>query len=287
MNSVLVGIDGSEDSRVALRWAAAAADVLGLPLTAMWAWQYPTDAIFSAGRMDLPDPHRADELAETQLQHLVGDVLGDEASHVKLEVARGPAARALLHAAEGGPQMVVVGSRGLGGFKGLLLGSVTRQLCEHAPCPVTVVRRTAAVAPFRLETIVAGVDGSVGAFRALDFAADLATMVDAELVVAHAAGRGGDAHPPELEPHVGVAERRDRFRAWCAPLRERRVDYRPALVEGDARTALLDVARDHTADLLVVGSRGHGPVAELPLGCVASSLVQHSELPVTIVPHTR
>ena len=287
MSSVLVGIDGSEDSRIALRWAETAADALGLPLRAMWAWQYPTDTAVSVGRIDLPDPRRADEMFETQLRHLVTDVLGDRATGVRLEVARGPAAAALLQAAERGPRMVVVGSRGLGGFKGLLLGSVSRQLCEHAPCPVTVVRHPAPVEPPRLGTIIAGIDGSEGSVRALSFAADLATEVGAELLVANAAGPGAIAHPAEVEPHVGVAERREHVKEWCAPLRDRGVEYRTVLVEGDARTALLDVARDREADLLVVGSRGHGPVAKLLLGSVASSLAQHSELPVTIVPNPR
>jgi nucleotide-binding universal stress UspA family protein len=71
VESVLVGIDGSEDSRAALRWAAAVAAALQLPLRAMWAWYYPTDAILTVGRIQLPEPHRADELVEGQLRHLL------------------------------------------------------------------------------------------------------------------------------------------------------------------------------------------------------------------------
>jgi nucleotide-binding universal stress UspA family protein len=287
MESVLVGIDGSEDSRTALRWAAGVSAALQLPLRAMWAWHYPTDAILSVGRIHLPEPHRADELVEAQLRHLLAEVLGDEADEVSVEVGRGPGAAALLRAAEDGPSMLVVGSRGLGGFKGLLLGSVSRQLCEHAQGPVTVVRSPAPVDPVQLKTIVVGIDGSPEAEHALTFAADLATKVDAELVVANAAGPGEVVHPRDVEPHVNLDVRRELVERWCAPLKGREPPYRIAVVAGDARSALLDVADDRAADLLVVGSRGLGPLANLLLGSVATSLAQHSELPVMIVPPAR
>jgi nucleotide-binding universal stress UspA family protein len=287
MTSVLIGVDGSEDSRTALRWAAVVADALRAPLRALWAWQYPADALLTVGNIELPSPARSDELIETQLTHLVDDVLGDKAADVALEVGRGPAAAALLGAAEDGPAMIVVGSRGLGGFKGLLLGSVSRQLAEHAPCPVTIVRHTAPFPPVRLETIVVGTDGSQDAARGLRYAADIAAKAGAELVVAHATGPGDVVHPRGVDPQVDLDIRWEQVEEWCAPLRATGVDYDVALVEGDARTALLDLARDRSADLLVIGSRGHGPVGRLLLGSVATSLAQHSELPVTIVPAPR
>jgi nucleotide-binding universal stress UspA family protein len=287
MDSVLVGVDGSEDSRTALRWAAATAAALQLPLRAMWAWHYPSDAILSVGNIHLPEPQRADELIETQLRHLLTDVLGDDGAAVAVEVGRGPGAGALLRAAEDEPTMVVVGSRGLGGFKGLLLGSVSRQLCEHAPCPVTVVRRTAPVDPVQLDTIVVGVDGSADAERALTFAAELAARTEAELVVANATGPGDVVHPRDVDPYVDLGARRRLVEEWCAPLQGHALDLHLAVVAGDARSALLQVAEDRAADLLVVGSRGHGPVTRLLLGSVASSLAQHSEVPVTIIPHDR
>jgi nucleotide-binding universal stress UspA family protein len=287
MTSVLIGVDGSEDSRTALRWAAVVADALRLPLRALWAWQYPTDALLTVGRMELPSPARSDELIEAQLTKLVEEVLGDRATDVVLEVGRGPAAAALLGAAENGPAMIVVGSRGLGGFKGLLLGSVSRQLAEHAACPVTIVRHTAPVPPVRLETIVAGTDGSQDAERGLRYAADIAAKAGAELVVAHATGPGEVVYPLGVQPQVDLDVRWERVEEWCAPLRAMGVDYEVVVVEGDTRTALLDLARDRSADLLVIGSRGHGPVGQLLLGSVATSLAQHSELPVTIVPAER
>jgi nucleotide-binding universal stress UspA family protein len=287
MDPLLIGVDGSEDSRTALRWAVSLASDLDLPMRAMWAWHYPSDTVLRVGRIQLPDADRTDELIGQQLDHLLTDVLGDAASAVEPAVGRGPAAAALLRAADEGARMVVVGSRGLGGFKGLLLGSVSRQLCEHARCPVTVVRRAEPEAPVQLRTIVVGTDGSEPAAAAMRCAGELAAESGAERVVANAAGPGDVVHPRDVDPHVDLDVRRTLVEGWCGPLRELGVEHHVAVVEGDARTALLDVAADRRADLLVVGSRGHGPVTRLLLGSVATSLVQHSELPVTVVPHGR
>jgi nucleotide-binding universal stress UspA family protein len=287
MRSVLAGVDGSEDSRTALRWAAVLADALRLPLRVLWAWQYPIDAVLTVGKIELPSPVRFDELVERQLSDLVAEVLGDRAVDVVLEVRRGSAAAALLDTAKNGPATIVVGSRGLGGFKGLLLGSVSRQLAEHAPCPITIVRHMAPVPPVRLETIVAGTDGSEDAARGLRYAADIASKAGAELVVAHATGPRQAAYPLGVPPQADLDVRWERVEEWCDPLRAMGVDYEIAVVEGDTRMALLDLARDRAADLLVIGSRGHGPVGQLLLGSVATSLAQHSELPLTIVPAER
>jgi nucleotide-binding universal stress UspA family protein len=288
MYDVLVGVDGSDGSRVALRWAAGLAARLNLPLRAVWAWQYPADATLSFGEMDLPSPERADELIEHQMQHLLADVLGEAAAAVTTTVGRGPAAGALLRAADDRPpEMIVVGTRGLGGFRGLLLGSVSRQLCEHAPYPVTVVPHATPTSPARFETIVAGIDGSDDGARALTYASRLAVTCGADLVVAHATGPGEVVHPRGVELHVDLDVRRDLVEEWCQPLRDADTPYRVAVIEGDARTALLDVTDRRGADLLVVGSRGHGTVARLVLGSVASGLVHHTHVPVTVVPRPR
>ena len=287
MDKILVGIDGSEDSRTALRWAAGIACALALPLKVVQAWQYPSDAILALGRLELPSPHRAEEHLEVQLRLLVEEEVGADTANVTMTVARGPAAGVLLREAGRRTRLAVVGSRGLGGFKGLLLGSVSRQLIEHATCPVTVVGPAVSVQPVGLQTIVAGIDGSTHAARALRFAAELATRVGAELVVAHALPAAPDDQRHIGEPRRRLDARRDLVEQWCGPPRDAGLDYHIAVVEGDARTALLEVAHDRNADLLIVGSRGLGPVAKLLLGSVASSLAQDGELPVTIVPHAR
>ncbi|MFO8075004.1 MAG: universal stress protein [Egibacteraceae bacterium] len=289
MKSLLIGIDGSDGSRVALRWAAAVSDALMLRLRVLWVWEYPASAVVALGGVDLPDPDAADTAVAEQLKGILVEELGEEgARRVTAKVARGPAASTLLRAAETTPKMIVVGSRGLGGFKGLLLGSVGRQLAEHAPCPVTVVPRTTPVDPVSLETIVVGVDGSAHAARAMLCATDFAGRAGAEVVVAHAVDTveplDPGAHVPEVDPRPELDARTELVEEWATPLRQLGVPYRVRVVEGDPRATLLEVAEEEGADAVVVGSRGRGPVRKLLLGSVAASVAQYSPVPVTIVP---
>lgn len=283
MQSVLVGVDGSQESRSALAWGAALAARLGVRLRVVRAWQYPPDTILTVGRIELPGADVLEKEVTAELTALIREVLGD-AHGASVEVRRGPATKVLLHEADHGAPLVVVGSRGLGGFRGLLIGSVSRQLCEHAPVPVTVLRGAVSVTPFEFQTVVAATDGSAPATRALLFAADLAAAVGAELVVAHAVPPKAAMNPQDIEEYEGLGSYRRAVEEWCEPLRERGQDHRIAVIEGDARTALLELAHNENADLLVVGSRGRGPVTKLLLGSVATSLTQHSDLPLTVVP---
>lgn len=283
--SMLVGVDTSDCSRLALEWGAATARLLDVPLRAVQAWQYPTDTVWWPGHAELADAEHTDALLTEELTQLLEDVVGDaEGLDAGVEVVRGPTTGALLHLAEHHASMIVVGSRGLGGFRGLMLGSVSRQLCEHAPCPVTVVRHLPADRDIRLDRIVVGVDGSGHAARALAQAGDLAERTGARIIAVHAAhGTQADA---SVQP---LATRRrslpDLLEDWCTPLHVRGLDdHESVIVEGDARTALVEVADERGADLVVIGSRGLGPVTKLVLGSVASSLIHHSHIPVTVVP---
>lgn len=287
--SIFVGVDLSDCSRLALRWAAGVARILGRPLRAVEAWHYPTDTAVRLGAVNLPDPARADQLIIQHLSKVVQEEIGEHPGlDVDIDVVRGPTTEALLHLADEHAAMIVVGSRGIGGFRGLLLGSVSRQLCEHATCPVTVVRHLPEDRPVRLDTIVVGVDGSEHAARAMAYAADLAVRSKGRVIAVHAAR-------PEAMIDASVAPLASEGRSlpellegWCAPLHERGLeDHESVIVEGDARTALLEVAEERGADLLVVGSRGLGPVSRLLLGSVSSSIVQQSKVPVTVMPRVR
>ncbi len=287
MDNMLVGIDGSPDSRAALRWAATVARARGLPLHALWAWQYPSEGVISVGPLHLGDPDEVEPAVEAELRAVVASELGEAAADVTLQVGRGPAAAALLRAARHGTVMIVVGSRGLGGFQGLLLGSVSRQLCEHAPCPVTVLRRGAVTQLERLNRIVVGIDGSEDSLRALRAGQDLATRVGAELIVVNVVVPGPTAEGHALVPALDETAAHAQVERWCRTLGADRPLPAIEMRAGDARTELLGVVRDRSADLLVVGSRGLGPVGRLLLGSVATWLVGHSDVPVTVVPHRR
>jgi nucleotide-binding universal stress UspA family protein len=140
---IVVGVDGSETSRHALRWAADEAKSHGSQLHVVHAWEVPTPAAaVGAGRRTAPPEGQHDE-ASRLVADVVRDELGDAPpGDVRTSIGRGAAAGVLLDAAREA-DLLVVGSRGLGGFRGLLLGSVSSKMAAHAPCPVVIVRPAA------------------------------------------------------------------------------------------------------------------------------------------------
>jgi nucleotide-binding universal stress UspA family protein len=140
MGRIVVGFDSSPESISALRFALAEARVRHATVAAVLAWSIPL-AVDVPGGM-LPElTVDFEKEAEAALAH---GLEGIDTEGVELErrAVEGPAARVLLHEAEGA-DLLVVGSRGHGGFHGLLLGSVSQQLAHHAPCPLVVVPRGA------------------------------------------------------------------------------------------------------------------------------------------------
>jgi nucleotide-binding universal stress UspA family protein len=132
---IVVGVDGSQHSVEALRWAAAQASAFGARLEAVTAWEYPP----TFGWATVPTDWDPVKDMEKVLQDAVRDAFGDESpAGLTLQVREGGAARVLLEASEGAA-MLVVGSRGHGGFAGLLLGSVSANVAEHASCAVLII----------------------------------------------------------------------------------------------------------------------------------------------------
>jgi nucleotide-binding universal stress UspA family protein len=138
---ILVGHDGSDFSQAALRWALTQASISGSPVTLARAWTIrsaPTPATFERGFVP-----PAAEFEKAVVDALAADTASVRAEFpdvdVTLRAVRGPAVNALLSAAADA-DMLVLGPRGIGGFKGLLLGSVSEQLIQHAPCTTVVVR---------------------------------------------------------------------------------------------------------------------------------------------------
>ncbi len=138
--SVVVGVDGSRGSSAALRWAADEARLRGARLKVVRAWHIPS--VSYGAYVVLPNDFEDwGKEAAAALEEQVATVLGEVPQvPVVREVREGPAAKAILDAAEGA-DLVVVGSRGRGGFSGLLLGSVSSQVAHHAHCPVVIVRQ--------------------------------------------------------------------------------------------------------------------------------------------------
>ncbi len=169
--------------------------------------------------------------------------------------------------------MLVIGARGLGGFAGLLLGSVSQQCVEHSPCPVVVLRENhdADDGP-----IVIGLDGSDGAAHALRWATELAAAIGSSIVAVHAPSIG--ANSTERNAAGEALER------WCEPIRQRGIDVEMRVEAGDARTVLDQAAKSAGASLLVTGTRGLGVVHGVLLGSVAGYIARYSERPIAVIP---
>lgn len=140
---IVVGVDGSGHSRDALQWAAHLARVFGARLHAVAAWEYPPALGWSVA----PDDWDPAADAQKVLQENMAEVFGNEPpAGLELLVHEGGAAKVLIDASMGAA-MLVVGSRGHGGFAGLLLGSVSANVAEHAPCPVLIIHGDQAPPP--------------------------------------------------------------------------------------------------------------------------------------------
>jgi nucleotide-binding universal stress UspA family protein len=131
---IVVGVDGSNPARAALRWAAAQAELTGSPVDAVIAWEYP---VFSVGQVLLP-PEDPESIAGRVLEQAVAETLEESPVEVRQRVVGGHPAQVLIDAAQRA-HLLVVGSRGHGTFSAALLGSVALQCIQHAPCPVVVV----------------------------------------------------------------------------------------------------------------------------------------------------
>jgi nucleotide-binding universal stress UspA family protein len=279
---VLVGTDGSAPAQAAVRWAAMEAQRRGTALTIVNAYDSTWAATPGLPRRDLAE---AADLAETIVTDACAEV-GTLAFAVTAHavVAPGdPAAVLLEHSAAAG--LLVVGHRGRGGFASLLLGSVGQQVSAHARCPTVVVRgRVSAVDG----PVAVGVDSSPGGRAALGAAFTSARMRHAPVLAVH-------AYPDPLPPitpglpfilppdakHVARyhADQVDNMLAgWRSEFPDVRVEAEVAT--GTAAGLLVDAS--HHAQLVIVGSRGHGTLTGTLLGSVGHQLLHHADCPVMI-----
>jgi len=132
---IVVGVDGSPSSKAALAWAIGQAKLTGAAVEAVTAWDYPATYGYAAAVVDVD----WEGLAAQVLRDAVAEVAPDTAAAIRQRVSEGNAAQVLLDASAGA-DLLVVGSRGHGGFVEALLGSVSQHMVHHAACPVVVVR---------------------------------------------------------------------------------------------------------------------------------------------------
>ena len=135
---IVVGVDGSDHSQHALRWAIEEAEIRHAELTTVFAWQFPL--------IGIPGAFDRDSLEAEAKQFLTAEVAASQPPKdltINTVVAQGDPSASLLAACQNAnADLLVIGSRGREGFVGLLLGSVGQECAVHAPCPVVIVKDT-------------------------------------------------------------------------------------------------------------------------------------------------
>jgi nucleotide-binding universal stress UspA family protein len=137
---IVAGVDGSPSARSALRWAIRQAELTGASVDAVIAWQYPAAyGGYGMAPVGVSDVDFAGWAEKTVTEEIATAAAADSTVNVRTQATEGSPARVLLAAAEGA-DLLVVGSRGHGGFAEALLGSVSQHCVHHAQCPVVVIR---------------------------------------------------------------------------------------------------------------------------------------------------
>ncbi|WP_017601485.1 universal stress protein [Nocardiopsis lucentensis] len=293
---VIVGVDGSENGRAALEWAAVEAGRRGTPLTIVYALGMPLVVTAYGGPVRFPPTDEISGQATQVLERAVEYARAIAPSvTVRTLTAMEEAPLAILRQAHPG-DLIVVGTRGMGSVASMFAGSVSVRLSGHAPCPVVVVPVGDAGKPAStsLNRVVVGVDGSANSHRALRLAVDLAKEDDGEVVVVNSWEVAFPYDPVSLaaagyQLQDDVLDQKSQelvAEALADVLDEQREDteVRVSVVRTQSNPvdALIEAARG--ADAIVVGSRGRGSVRGLLLGSVSQGLLHHSPVPVVVLP---
>lgn len=292
MGKVIAAVDGSASARNAAVWAGVEAQHRGDTLRLVHTYAVPERG-YPGFLATFPEVREG-------MRHQGGQWLAEAESavreaapgaRVETDLVEGEAVNALL-AESRDARMVVLGSRGLGGFTGMLVGSVAVALAAHGLSPVVVVRGKRPEDPPPTEgPVVVGLDGSAHSDAALTFAFEAAAARRVPVVAVHtwteltldgaARTLSMAADPAEVE-----REERELLERQLGPVREKYpdVEVEPVVARGRPVRTLLE--RGEHAQLIVVGSRGRGGFKGMLLGSTSQALVIHAPCPVAVVrPH--
>ena len=270
--AVVVGVDGSEGALGAARWAAAFAATHGLPLTLLHALSRlersdaDADAVLTAAATAVRSDHPDLAIGTAAARGSVAGVLADGAASARLLVVGTDTHRAL--------------------------GGHAVRVLHRAPCPVVIWRAPVAKRTGKPLPVVVGVDDSAASAHALAEAFDIACAWHAPLTVAHmweidaAVGMGDLGGQSNMDwPLLTVLETQQRRRVdeMIGPLTKKFPNAHVSTLFQDISPArgLTDLSRE--AQLVIVGSHGHGRLAEAILGSVSQNLAHHAECPVVVV----
>lgn len=281
---ILVGVDGSPESLLALHWAVDTAGQRGRPVRVVRG--YPSDfgqwpAAAMAGYVPPPMPVDAFQEELDEAVRYARDRLGESAASGLLTVI--DPAHAILTEADGA-ELVVVGSRSRSRMAAAVLGSVATAVASKAPCPVVVVRGVDEPGQdggaSRSGPIVVGTDGSPDSEDALTFGFEEAARSGRSVEVVY-------CWNPQVDFAETIASTDDLLEGWLVehlkPYQAKfpTVPVHAAVVEGRPAVRLIELSGK--ASMVVVGSRGRGGVKGLLLGSVSQSLLLQADAPVAIV----
>lgn len=289
---VVLGYDGSAASDLALTWAVAEAQSRHCPLRIVHVVPDPGGGVAGYGIYAPPDPSLLESIGHKTMA-VAANRVSQQAPGLQVEtkLVIGQASRGILdHLADA--ELAVIGSRGLGTFGELLLGSTGSILAAHAPCAVVIVRPTTADGAAGKEAgrIVVGVDGSALSIDAVAFAFEEASRTATPLTAIHSwsapfydvPGHGGPfADSAAMQAFTDEETRvlAENLAGWREKYPD--VHVREVVVHAEAVEALVGASTG--ARLLVVGSRGRGGFRSLLLGSVSHGVIHHARCPVAVV----
>lgn len=287
---IVAAVDGSEASHTAVRWAANTAMKRGEPLRLAASYAMP-QFLYAEGMV--PPQELFDDVQKETMDKI------DEARAIAHEVA--PEIKIGYTIAEGSPidmlldmshdvTMIVMGSRGLGGLSGMVMGSVSAAVVSHATCPVVVVREDSAVLDStKYGPVVVGVDGSGVSEKATEYAFAEAEARGAELNAVHTwmdmqvqtslAGLAAAQQQWETVEEEQTALLDERL----APFIERHPHVKVNKIVTRDRPVRALVDASEGAQLLVVGSHGRGGFKGMLLGSTSRALLQSAPCPMMVV----
>ena len=282
---VLLATDGSKEADLAGRSAAELADETGSELHVVHVLALPIDTQDPSSFQ--PEVRRQlEKRMRERLEELVSTIeaQGGEVAGSHLRAGR-PDAEIIDQAEQIGAGLVVMGSRGRGGIRRALMGSVSDSVVRHAHCPVMVVRGGASEFPNK---ILLATDGSEEARLAATTAADVAERTGSELHVVHV----GEVRPVYHPAWHGYVARYEELQEEAQRLLEEQVEQVKAAGAKVAETHLgmgrpdeeiVVLGQEIGAGLIVTGGRGLSGIRRALMGSVSDSVVRHAHCPVLVV----
>lgn len=287
---IVVGIDGSSVSKVAVDWAARTAALREVPLKLVHVLNPPAVMAFP----EVPMPSGYLQWQEEEGRALLAAAVttaeeaallvgtGSKSLTLTTEMISGSSVPTLVDESTRA-QMVVVGCRGRGALARGLLGSVSTGLVHHAHCPVAIIHDEDPLIPHPSKApVVVGVDGSPASERAVEIAFEEASFRGVDLVAVHAWSDTGVFEFPGIDWSVLRAGAEETLSERLAGWGERYPDVlvRRVVVADRPAHQLLEQAQ--SAQLLVVGSHGRGGFAGMLLGSVSTAVIHAARMPVIV-----